>query len=44
MATYAVLGGIIFYFMTRPPRPPSELPKEEDDECLKFSSYNLPPL
>ncbi|XP_044755306.1 uncharacterized protein LOC123314228 [Coccinella septempunctata] len=44
MATYAVIGGLIYYFMTKPPRPPSDTKGEEDDECLKFSSYNLPPL
>ncbi|KAK9881910.1 hypothetical protein WA026_018104 [Henosepilachna vigintioctopunctata] len=42
MATYAVLGGIIFYFMTRPPRPPKQPVTEEDMECVDFSTYNLP--
>lgn len=45
MATYAVVGGLIYYFMTKPPRPPKETKNEEDDdECIKFKTYNIPPI
>ncbi|KAL3276654.1 hypothetical protein HHI36_012024 [Cryptolaemus montrouzieri] len=43
MATYAVIGGLILYFMTKPARPPPEKSKEQPKDCIKFNTYNLPP-
>ncbi|KAL3279058.1 hypothetical protein HHI36_016573 [Cryptolaemus montrouzieri] len=39
MATYAVIGGLILYFMTKPPRPPPEKRNEQPKDCIKFNTW-----